>query len=218
MRNDADPRSRGNPRDRDPRIERSRALILDAATRLLTEGGPMAVTIEAVTARSGVARSTLYRHFTTSTEVLAAAFERSLPAQPPPRGGTQRERLLALVTQQAELVERALLSPVTVLVWLATLGRDVVARPAQQAAEPDGPHARALRQSIRDYYRHPFEEVLRDQFDQSEAVTDEQIDLATAQLVGPLIYNALVLRRPNTEQLCARVVDDFLASASARGR
>lgn len=206
-------RSRGD----DPRIERSRALILDAATQLLTEGGPTAVTIDAVTARSGVARSTVYRHFSTSTEVLAAAFERALPAQPPPQGTDRRERLLALVTQQAELIERGLLSPVTVLVWLATLGRDVLAEPAGQAGEPDGPHARALRRSIRDYYRHPFEQVLRDQFDPSETVTDEQIDLAGAQLVGPLLYNALVLRGQNTEALCARVVDDFLATRSSTG-
>lgn len=49
--------------DVDPRRLRSRTRLLDAATKLLNAGGIEAVTIDAVTKASKVARTTLYRHF-----------------------------------------------------------------------------------------------------------------------------------------------------------
>ncbi|MBN2623081.1 MAG: helix-turn-helix transcriptional regulator, partial [Acidimicrobiales bacterium] len=51
------------PADVDPRIERSREQILAAAIDLLREVGYGGLTIEAVAARSGVAKSTIYRHW-----------------------------------------------------------------------------------------------------------------------------------------------------------
>src|SRR5690606_191899 len=47
----------------DARVARSRATVLRTATDLLVEGGPSAVTIDAIVARSGVAKSTIYRHW-----------------------------------------------------------------------------------------------------------------------------------------------------------
>ncbi|WP_267618919.1 TetR/AcrR family transcriptional regulator, partial [Gordonia bronchialis] len=65
--------------DVDPRRVRSRARLLDAAATLLSSGGVEAVTVEAVTRLSRVARTTLYRHFESTTDLVAAAFERLLP-------------------------------------------------------------------------------------------------------------------------------------------
>lgn len=48
--------------DIDPRRVRSRNRLLDAAAGLLSTGGIEAVTIDAVTKLSKVARTTLYRH------------------------------------------------------------------------------------------------------------------------------------------------------------
>lgn len=56
--------------DEDPRKQRSRSRLLDAATTLLAEGGVDAVTIDAVTKLANVARATLYRHFDSGTELL----------------------------------------------------------------------------------------------------------------------------------------------------
>ncbi len=89
----------------DPRPARSRARLLDAATALLRSGGPNAVTVDAVTRGANVARATLYRHFPSGNDLLAAAFNSLIPPAPMPQeGGTLRERLVALVQAQAELI------------------------------------------------------------------------------------------------------------------
>ena len=64
----------------DPRVERSRAAILATASELLIEGGVGAVTIEAIVERSGVARTTIYRHWPNRSAVLTAAFSQLIPA------------------------------------------------------------------------------------------------------------------------------------------
>src|ERR1700757_1084142 len=103
----------------DPRWLRSRTRLLDAAVELLRSGGVDAVTIEAVTKASKVARTTLYRHFGCSSDLLAATLERLLPpVAPPPSTGSLRDRLVELVCRQATLYEEAPLH-LTTLAWLA---------------------------------------------------------------------------------------------------
>ena len=95
--------------DVDPRRVRSRNRLLDAAESLLRTGGIEAVTIDAVTKASRVARTTLYRHFGSSSQLLAATFERLLPQAtlPPPDTGPLRERLIELLTSKATLYANA---------------------------------------------------------------------------------------------------------------
>src|SRR6201987_2424574 len=84
--------------DVDPRWVRSRTRLLDAAADLLRAGGIEAVTIDAVTRESRVARTTLYRHFGCSSDLLAATLERLLPPVTlPPSTGSLRDRLFGLV-------------------------------------------------------------------------------------------------------------------------
>ena len=106
--------------DVDPRLIRSRTRLLDAAATLLSTGGVEAVTIDAVTKASKVARTTLYRHFHSSSHLLAATFERLLPqvTTPAPTSGPLREQLIELLSRQAALFNDAPLH-VTTLAWLS---------------------------------------------------------------------------------------------------
>jgi AcrR family transcriptional regulator len=54
--------------------------MLSAATELLVEGGVKAVTADAVAERSGVAKSTLYRHWTSINELLIDVMRCNVPA------------------------------------------------------------------------------------------------------------------------------------------
>jgi TetR/AcrR family transcriptional regulator, regulator of autoinduction and epiphytic fitness len=84
--------------DVDPRWLRSRTRLLEAAVELLRTGGTEAVTIDAVTKTSKVARTTLYRHFGCSSDLLAATLERLLPSVTSvPSTRSLRDRLVEMV-------------------------------------------------------------------------------------------------------------------------
>ena len=104
----------------DPRPARSRARLLDAAAALLRSGGPSAVTIDAVTRSANVARATLYRHFASANDLLAAAFMSLLqPAPMPPAEGSLRDQLIAVVVGWAESIAEVP-ATLTAMTWLAS--------------------------------------------------------------------------------------------------
>src|SRR6187401_1495763 len=87
--------------DLDPRVARSRAAVISAATDLLVEGGPSAVTIDAIVARSGVAKSTIYRHWDSRDEVLFDVIESCAPTLAPPDPALGFEHAIRAVVDQA---------------------------------------------------------------------------------------------------------------------
>ena len=199
--------SAGTDDEVDPRWLRSRTRLLDAAVDLLRTGGIEAVTIDAVTKASKVARTTLYRHFGCSSDLLAATLERLLPpVTPPPSTGSLRDRLVELVCRQATLYEEAPVHPTT-LAWIALRSPDNGADDA-----PDWQRCKSTLQTrVVEHYRQPFEAILRSP--DAHAQLDEfDLELAVCQLVGPLLFAWMIGLRVVDHRDCARVVDDFLAA------
>lgn len=177
--------------------------MLDAATKLLDAGGIEAVTIDAVTKASKVARTTLYRHFSSSTQLLAATFERLLPqVTPPPATGSLRDQLIELLSRQATLFQEAPLH-VTTLAWVA-LG-----------PTPDGTEEtydrNTLRTRIIDHYRQPFNSLLEGPEARAD-LDDFDLELILCQLIGPVAFARLTGLRAIDRQDCERIVDDFLVA------
>jgi AcrR family transcriptional regulator len=81
----------------DPRVERTRRVVLDTTIELIIEGGFSAVTIEAVAARSGVAKSTIYRHWPDRVELMHDAFHELKPSVRVPTDGSIRERIIVML-------------------------------------------------------------------------------------------------------------------------
>ena len=201
------------PIDEDPRKQRSRTRLLDAATTLLSKGGVDAVTIDAVTKLANVARATLYRHFDSGTELLAAAFARLLPSVPAISGeGDLRTQLLELLTSQAKVIESAPVQ-VTAMCWLG-LGPDLAGYSSTEALAADKPEMRSLRQTIMEQYREAFDRVLRTP-EAIEELGEYDYDVALAQLVGPLVLTRLATLTPLGKSACEQIVDDFLAARRA---
>lgn len=199
--------STSDPQDDDPRKARSRARLLEAAASLLGSGGPEAITIDAVTRLSGVARTTLYRHFENVVQLRAATLEQIMPpVVRPPTEGSLRDRLVELLTRQAEVINEAPFQ-LTVLAWLATAEhRD------DDPAAPVG----SLRQRVIDQHRRPFDDLLAS--DEGRAVFDgRDPNSIAAQLIGPIIFPRLTGVGEATSADCARIVDDLLAACAARG-
>src|SRR6188472_471759 len=89
--------ARGRPRD-----PRRRRAILDAAMALIAEVGYDRMTVDAIAARSGVSKPTLYRRWPHGKPALVADAirERHAASGPPPDTGSLRGDLLAFVAVQ----------------------------------------------------------------------------------------------------------------------
>lgn len=68
---------------RGPRSDRIHQAVLDATAELLDDGGLAAATMDAIAARSGASKATLYKHWPSRTALAAKAFSqlmaRSIP-------------------------------------------------------------------------------------------------------------------------------------------
>jgi AcrR family transcriptional regulator len=193
----------------DPRPARSRARLLDAATALLRTGGPSAVTVDAVTRGANVARATLYRHFPSGNDLLAAAFHSLIPPAPmPPESGSLRERLVALMQAQADLISE---TPIllTATYWLA-LGPDMEHMPGR-TEDTDSPEVRTLRERVAQQYGAPFDAIF-DSPDAQQELGDVDRAQAIMLLIGPLVAGRISTLADFDYRECARAaVDGFLA-------
>src|SRR6202011_4437674 len=190
----------------DPRWVRSRTRLLDAAADLLRAGGIEAVTIDAVTKESRVARTTLYRHFGCSSDLLAATLERLMPPiTQPPSTGSLRDRLVELVCRQATLHQEAPLH-LTTLAWLALRSNAEDGDDGQDSQTANS----ALQARVVDHYIQPLEAILQSPEAHAE-LGEFDLERAVCQLMGPLLFAWMIGLRVIDHQDCARIVDDFLA-------
>jgi AcrR family transcriptional regulator len=190
--------------------------LLEAAAALLSSGGPSAVTVDAVTRAANVARATLYRHFPSGNDLLAAAFNSLIPPAPvPPAEGSLRDRLIALVLAQAESIAEAP-ALMTAMSWLA-LGRDLDDMPEPRYTEAGDSAITTLRERIAQQYAAPFDVI----FDSPQAVELGEVDRsrAIALLIGPLVLGRLSTLPDFDYAECARAaVDGFLHVQRAKNR
>jgi AcrR family transcriptional regulator len=175
------------------------------------------VTVDAVTRSANVARATLYRHFPSGNDLLAAAFNSLIPPAPtPPAEGSLRDRLIALVLAQAEVVAHAP-AMMAAMSWLA-LGRDLEGLPEpRHTPAADTASITTLRERIAQQYAAPFDAI----FDSPEAAELGEVDrsLAIALLIGPLVLGRLSTLPDFDYSECARAaVDGFLHVQRAQHR
>ena len=82
----------------DPRTERTDRKIVAGALRLLREGGPQRVTIEAVSTLTGVAKTSIYRRYANSPQLLEAALQHTASVTDAlPENATWEQALTAAV-------------------------------------------------------------------------------------------------------------------------
>jgi AcrR family transcriptional regulator len=174
------------------------------------------VTVDAVTRTANVARATLYRHFSSGNDLLAAAFGSLLPM--PPQEGTLRDRLVALMLAQAESVAEAP-TLLTAMSWLAlALGPDLSGLPQPRDSRAAASAAiTTLRERIAQQYAAPFDKI----FDSPEAGELGEVDRsrAIAMLIGPLVLGRLSTLPDFDYRECAlAAVDGFLHVQRAQKR
>jgi AcrR family transcriptional regulator len=194
------------PRKPDKRLERSREAILDATRELLVEdGGVSALTVEAVAARSGVAKTTIYRRWRDKWELaLDAVMIDMLPgfADPVDVGDTRKELITFL-----DSAVKALSGPLT--------GRGMKALVSQIATDPE--LGRVYREQVVEARRAQLRPVLERGIARGDLRADADLRLVHELLLGPVFYRLLFDGGPLDRKLTTRLVDSVLEGFSVPG-
>lgn len=168
--------------------------VLTAALEvLLTEGGA-ALTPLRLHQATGVSRSTIYRHWATPTDVLAALIDVAPPVQRVLSGDPVADLHAEVDLLCDRLRDRPVAAFLQALVTMAA---------SDDAAGP-------LRQRYVDDLVAPFRAVLA-----SDGVTGERADDAVNAIVAPLLVDALLLDRPASRERAHRAVDLYFPQDEA---
>jgi AcrR family transcriptional regulator len=184
----------------DPRVERSRRVILEAVLDELGRVGYGALTIESVAARAGVGKSTIYRHWPGKLELVEDAFRTLKAPVVAPEGGTLRERVIAVLEQVACLVQESTYS---------------ACMPALIEASDRDPNVRAFHQSFSAERRAVLVGMLRDAVAAGELPPSADPELLADALVGPILVRRLMLVEPIEPGIATELVDQLLPAPPA---
>jgi AcrR family transcriptional regulator len=188
----------------DPRIARTRDAVLGAVGELLVEHGPAGVTVDAVIARSGAARATIYRHWPSREALVLAGMEHLMP--PPGR-----------VTEPDLPVGQALSALVRGFAAQLAEERWAAAFPALLEAARRRPGMGERMLAFLEQRKEPVREVLRRAVHRGELDAALDPDAGAALLVGPLFFRRTISGEPLDEGFLDAVVAGFLDGHRPRG-
>ena len=188
----------------DPRVARSKAAVLAAAADELFERGFAGASVDRIASRSGVAKTTIYRHWPSRGALLADTCRTWRHAQPEPdTSGDLRTDLVTVLSGLARGLQTG--------AWPRVLA-SLIER-AEHDAELAGVHREAVRE-----LRRPLHRILESGVRNGELPRDLDLDLAAAELAGPLFYRRLVSHERVDPGIAAAIVDRFLAAARTPAR
>ncbi len=183
-----------------PRSEHARTAAIDATVAILLEGGTEGVTLEEVASRSGVAKSTLYRHFGSKEELIATAALGCVTEHPTPDTGDLADDLAFLFQRYQDTDDAQRFGEL-----LPTL---------IDAGNRD-PKIQAIVDSLLEERRRPLRTVLQLAQLRGEISRDLDLDVAMAMIFGPISYRRLVERREVTPEFKATVVQGAVVALRA---
>lgn len=169
-------------RDLDPRVERSRSVILEASLQELGEVGYGAFTIESVAARAGVGKSTIYRHWPDKLALIADAFRTFHEERGPDiASGTPHERIERLLRHVAEIVAGSTFSKcIPALIDAAERDRDL----------------RRFHHRFQREARRPLVALIAEGVARGDFHGDTDSELAAVALLGVIFYRRVMSGEP----------------------
>lgn len=177
--------------DVDPRTVRSRSAVLDATVSLMVERGVHAVSVDAIAERSGVAKTTVYRHWPTREALILAAWLTLSVIDPLPTSGDLETQVAAAAIAFATRIGTP---PMAMLLpeLLALARRDQAMR--------------AVYDQLLRARRSPVLSVVSEAIVSGVLPADADADLVTNMIVGPIVYHQLLLLEPVDRDFVHRLV------------
>jgi AcrR family transcriptional regulator len=183
----------------DRRSERSKQAILDATRELLAEkGGVRSLTIEAVAARSGVAKTTIYRRWRDKWELAldAAMIDMLTTFDDPIDVGSTREELITFVNSAIRTLGSKPYGPA-----MQGLASEV-------ATDPE--LARVYQEYVVDPRRRQVEAVIERGIERGDLRPDTDPRLVQELLIGAIYFRLFFSGPPLDRKLGPRLVDAIL--------
>lgn len=181
----------------DPRVAASRERVIGTTLELLTEVGLGAVTVDDISKRSGVAKTTIYRHWPNRSALVVEACLRMTDGDVlPPDTGALESDLRVYMVSLAELLATAR--------WSSILPSIV------DVAEHD-PAFADVHSSIQRRHAAPVRAILDRAVRRAEIPASTDLSAVSAALLGPLYYRRWFSREPLQETFVHLVIDGVLA-------
>ena len=166
----------------DPRMARTRARALEATLELAAESGLHACTFDAVSERSGIARSTLYRHWRNQTELVMEALQsQDVEEHVAHDTGSLRDDMLIHMLRLGREIEGS------------TWGAMVPQLVAAAATDPD--MSDILRKGS-DYYLRIVAEIVERAQERGEVATDTDSTHVALLFSAPIFYRYFMACQP----------------------
>lgn len=180
-----------------PRSEKASQAILEAAADLLLENGLAAVSMDAVAARAGVSKATIYRWWPTKETLALEALYHEWAAVPPPRDtGSLRGDLLSLLRPWVRLAGRR------------PYGRAIAALVTEAQTDPE--FAREYRARFVEPRRDQARAIFRRAIERGEIPASTKIEVALDLLYGPVYHRLLHGHAPLNDRFIRDVIDTTL--------
>jgi AcrR family transcriptional regulator len=183
----------GERRPGRPRSDEAHAAILAASIALVREVGYDAVTMEAIAARAGVGKATVYRRWPGKETLVAEALQGIVSRLPVPDTGSTVGDLLQLTRGTLSLYhDPATLNLLTGLI--AAMARSEVI-------------AHAVRSGFVAARVEVMRQLIRRGVERGDLRADTDVDLAVELLAGPLLHRALITAGPMDDALARGIVE-----------
>jgi AcrR family transcriptional regulator len=186
--------------DADPRVTRTRATVLGAAIDLLAERGYSGFSVEAVVARTGVAKTTLYRHWRTRDDLLAATIAELDGAGPLPDTGSVRQDLLDHLARRVRAAQTRN--------WNRCI-------PALVEAADRNPELATMIATLAAQILGQIETILRRGIGRGELRHDLDPQLTASAIIGPIVFRRLLLHEAPTIDRVSALIDLLLQGVAA---
>jgi AcrR family transcriptional regulator len=183
-----------------PRPRRDQDVVLETTLAVIADQGVMGISVDAVAARAGVSKATIYRHWGSRARLIHAAISSLQPPLVEPDTGSLRDDLAVLLTSLADYFD----SPTVARVFPSFL----------DAAVRD-PELAELRQETLRMGRASFERVVRLGIARGELPDDVDVHLVVDLARAPIIYRRVVAQTPVHESDVEPIVDAVLAAFQA---
>ena len=179
-----------------PRTTRVRQIIVDSAAGLLIREGAGAITAVRIAEETGVARTTIYRHWPKSTALLLDAIDRVVRPHVPTSitDDLEADLMVALNNLQLRMKKNPFRLVFTALLDHANRDRELVA---------------AQRRFVNGILQ-PIQEIIAAALQRGDLPATVHVETASAQLAGPLFLQHVMLRTTISEELISETITQFL--------